>query len=238
MNVAVILAGGSGTRVGTNIPKQFITVAGKTVIEHTIEAFERCARIDEICIICREDYINYVQELVHRNKHTKVRKILPGGNERYDSSMAAINAYTDDSTNLLLHDAVRPMVSQRIINDCLDALEHYNAVDVAVNTTDTIIAVDTNGCITDIPERARLRNVQTPQGFKRGTIRRAYKQALTDPCFVTTDDCGTVKRYLPDEPVFVVQGENTNIKLTYREDFLLCDILLQNIYSNNQTIQS
>lgn len=226
-NVAIILAGGSGTRVGGETPKQFIRVAGKQIIEHSIEAFERCARIDEICIVCREDYIDYIRELVQTNGYKKVQKILCGGKERYYSSIAAINAYTDDNTNLLFHDAVRPMVSERVINDCINALSKYNAVDVAVKTTDTIIAVDADGCITDIPDRSVLRNVQTPQGFKRETIKKAYELALADPHFVTTDDCGTVRKYLPKEPIYVVEGENTNIKLTYREDLLLLEILLQ-----------
>lgn len=226
-NIAIILAGGSGTRLGGEMPKQFIRVAGKQIIEYSIEAFERCERIDEICIVCREDYIAYLEELVQSSGYTKVKKILSGGKERYDSSIAAINAYPDDDTNLLFHDAVRPMVSQRIINDCIAALNRYNAVDVAVKTTDTIIAVNADGCITDIPDRACLRNVQTPQGFKQRTIKRAYELALSDPNFVTTDDCGVVRKYLPQEPIYVVEGENTNIKLTYREDLLLLEILLQ-----------
>lgn len=226
-NIAIILAGGSGTRLGGDKPKQFIRVAGKQIIEYSIEAFEHCARIDEICIVCREDYIVYMDELVQKNGYIKVKQILSGGKERYDSSIAAINAYPDNDTNLLFHDAVRPMVSERIINDCIDALAQYNAVDVAVKTTDTIIAVNADGCITDIPDRACLRNVQTPQGFKRGTICKAYELALADPNFVTTDDCGVVRKYLPQEPIYVVEGENTNIKLTYREDLLLLEILLQ-----------
>ena len=116
-NIAIILAGGSGTRLGGEMPKQFIRVAGKQIIEYSIEAFERCERIDEICIVCREDYIAYLEELVQSSGYTKVKKILSGGKERYDSSIAAINAYPDDDTNLLFHDAVRPMVSPRIIND-------------------------------------------------------------------------------------------------------------------------
>jgi len=231
-NIAIILAGGSGTRVGGEMPKQFIRVAGKRIIEYSIEAFERCERIDEICIVCREDYTTYMEELVRCSGYTKVKKILSGGKERYDSSIAAVNAFPDDDINLLFHDAVRPMVSERIINDCIEALTLYNAVDVAVKTTDTIIAVNADGCITDIPDRACLRNVQTPQGFKRGTIRRAYELALADPNFVTTDDCGVVRKYLPQEPIYVVEGENTNIKLTYREDLLLLEILLQR---NNQS---
>ena len=227
MNIAVILAGGSGTRLGNDLPKQFMKVAGKQVIEHTIDVFENCRRIDEICIVSRPDFVADVEALVVRNGYRKVKKILNGGKERYDSTLAAVNAYTDDSINMLFHDAVRPLVSERIINDCIDALEHYNAVDVAARTTDTIISVDSSECIDFIPNRINLRNGQTPQCFKRGTIRRAYELALDDPCFTTTDDCGTVRRYLPDEKIFVVAGDNSNMKLTYVEDLFLLDKLFQ-----------
>ena len=226
-NIAVVLAGGSGTRLGNDTPKQFLKVAGKQVIEHTIDVFENCALIDEICIVSKPDYVTEVEELVVKNQYKKVKKILNGGKERYDSSLAAINAYTDDDANLLFHDAVRPLVNERIIKDCIEALKDYNAVDVAAKTTDTIISVDANECIDFIPNRAYLRNGQTPQCFKRGTIRRAYELALADPNFVTTDDCGTVRRYMPEEPIFVVAGENSNMKLTYLEDLFLLDKLFQ-----------
>jgi 2-C-methyl-D-erythritol 4-phosphate cytidylyltransferase len=227
MNIAVILAGGSGTRMGNDIPKQFMKVAGKQVIEHTIDVFENCEQIDEICIVSKADFISDVEDIVVRNQYKKVKKILQGGAERYHSSLAAINAYTDDDVNLIFHDAVRPLLSHRIIRDCIEALEHYNAVDVAVRTTDTIISVDSKDCIDFIPNRNQLRNGQTPQCFKRGTIRRAYELALKDPQFSTTDDCGTVRRYLPEEAVYVVEGENANMKLTYVEDLFLLDKLFQ-----------
>lgn len=228
-NVAIILAGGSGSRLGGDTPKQFLTVAGKQIIEYSIEAFEHAEGIDEICIVCREDYTGHVERLIAEKGYHKVRRVLSGGKERHHSTLAAINAYTDDSINMLFHDGVRPMVSQRIIRDCIAALDHYNAVNVAVQTTDTIITVNADNCIESIPDRRSLRNVQTPQCFKHGTIRRAYEIALADPNFVTTDDCGTVKRYLPDEPIYIVEGENTNIKLTYKEDLQLLNILLQTI---------
>lgn len=226
-NIAVILAGGSGTRLGNDIPKQFLKIAGKQVLEHTIEVFERCTAIDEICIVSRADFVSEIESLKVRNRYQKVKKILQGGKERYESSLAAINAYTNDNDNLLFHDAVRPLVNERIINDCIDALSHYNAVDVAIPTTDTIVSIDSQGCIDSIPDRRQLRNGQTPQCFKRGTIRLAYELALTDSQFVTTDDCGTVRKYLPEEPIFVVRGENFNMKLTYLEDIFLLDKLFQ-----------
>lgn len=227
MNIAVILAGGSGTRMGNDQPKQFLKVAGKQIIEHTIDAFEASKDIDEICVVSRADYVGDVEALVVRNQYKKVKRILQGGKERYDSSLAAINAYQNDEDNLLFHDAVRPLVTEKIIHDCVAALRRYNAVDVAVKTTDTIIAVDGQNCIEHIPDRQVLRNGQTPQCFKRGTIKRAYDIALQDPDFRTTDDCGVVRRYLPDEPIYVVEGANFNMKLTYVEDLFLLDKLFQ-----------
>lgn len=227
MNIAVILAGGSGTRMGNDQPKQFLKVAGKQIIEHTIDAFEASKDIDEICVVSRADYVGDVEALVVRNQYKKVKRILQGGKERYDSSLAAINAYQNNEDNLLFHDAVRPLVTEKIIHDCVAALRRYNAVDVAVKTTDTIIAVDEQNCIEHIPDRQVLRNGQTPQCFKRGTIKRAYDIALQDPDFRTTDDCGVVRRYLPDEPIYVVEGANFNMKLTYVEDLFLLDKLFQ-----------
>lgn len=225
-NVAIILAGGSGTRVGGDLPKQFLQVAGKTVMEHCIEAFERSTDIDEIAIVSRADFVPDVKELVGRNQYNKVKHVLSGGKERYHSSLAALEAYPDDDCNLLFHDCVRPLVSQRIIHDCVEALRTYEAVDVAVPTTDTIIQLDENGCIAQIPPRATLRNVQTPQGFRRGTIRRAFDLALQDPAFLPTDDCSIIHRYLPEVRIHVVEGDADNFKITYKSDLERAALLL------------
>ena len=229
MNIAIILAGGTGSRLGYSIPKQFYKVAGKTVIEHTIDAFERNSHIDEIAIVIHPQYRNEIDDLIVRNPWKKVKKVLSGGSERYMSSLSAIQAYADNpDDNLIFHDAVRPLVSNRIIDDVVDALQHHNAVDVAVPATDTIIQVDPSGeIITDIPNRRFLRRGQTPQAFKVKTIQKAYQIALQDPDFVSSDDCGTVIRYLPEEKVFVVNGEESNMKLTYKEDSYLLDKLFQ-----------
>lgn len=217
-NVAIILAGGSGMRLGGELPKQFLQVAGKMIIEHSIEAFEHSTDIDEIAIVSRQDFIPEVEALVARNKYNKVRQVLAGGKERYHSSLAALNAYPDNDCNLLFHDSVRPLVSQRIIHECVEALQTYEAVDVAIPTTDTIIQVDGEGCICSIPPRAMLRNVQTPQGFRRDVIRRAFDLALQDPDFQPTDDCSVIHRYLPQVRIHVVEGDVDNIKVTYKSD--------------------
>lgn len=227
-NIAIILAGGSGARFGRDTtPKQFLKVAGKKVIEHTIAVFEHNALIDEIAVVTRQEFIADIEQMVVNNHYAKVRKILIGGKERYHSSLSAIEAYTNDADNLIFHDAVRPLVNDRIINDCVAALEKYDAVDVAIPVADTIIQVDETDCISSIPTRSLLRSGQTPQCFKRGVINKAYKLALQDPNFITTDDCGVVRKYLPDIPVYVVKGEVFNMKITYKEDLFLVDKLFQ-----------
>lgn len=229
MNIAVILAGGVGSRLGYSTPKQFYKVAGKMVIEHTIDVFEKNILIDEIAIVINPGYVDEMENIVLRNKWKKVKKILKGGKERYHSTLSAINAYADKpEANLIFHDAVRPLISNRIINDVISALDHYNAVDVAIPATDTIIEVDDEGrIITNIPNRKLLRRGQTPQAFKQHTIQEAYSIALQDVNFVSSDDCGTVIHYLPEEPVYVVEGEESNMKLTYKEDAYLLDKLFQ-----------
>ena len=221
MNIAVILAGGSGLRLGGALPKQFLEVDGKEIIAYTIEAFERNPHVDEIAIVSRPEFVEKMREIVRLNHFVKVRKILEGGKERYDSSLAAIKAYSDSSDVLLLHDGVRPLVSQRIIDDCVAAMAHYDAVGVAVKTTDTVVQVDGRECVVATPARSTLRNMQTPQCFRLGIIRQAYEKALIDPAFVTTDDCGVVAKYMPEVPVFIVEGDTTNIKVTYKEDLAL-----------------
>ncbi|MGP1593852.1 MAG: 2-C-methyl-D-erythritol 4-phosphate cytidylyltransferase [Treponema sp.] len=227
-NIAVILAGGKGNRLNSDIPKQFIKVAGKKIIEHTIEIFEKHTLIDEICIVCNSAYIYLMEDILIKNKYIKVKKIINGGAERYESSLAAIKAYQDkDEKKMIFHDAVRPLLSSSIITKCIESLDVCDAVDVAVKTTDTIISLDENNKIDFIPDRNYLYNGQTPQGFKLSVIKKAYELALQDKNFKTTDDCGVVKKYLPEIPIHVVQGHLDNIKVTYPEDVFLLDKLFQ-----------
>lgn len=226
-NIAVILAGGRGTRLGAAVPKQFLEVGGKKIIEYSIDAFENNPNIDEIAIVSNKECISEVENIVRDRKYQKVSHILCGGKERCDSTLAAIDAFTNDNDNLLFHDAVRPLVTQRIINDCIHALASYRAVTTAINTTDTIIELDSEGLVAQIPNRAKLRNVQTPQGFKRGIIKKAYDLAQKDSLFSATDDCGVLHKYLPDEPIYIIKGETLNIKITYPEDLFLLEKRIQ-----------
>ena len=224
-NIAVILAGGSGQRFGSALPKQFLSLAGRTVIEYSVEAFEKCDAIDEIAVVMHPDFLPQMQEIIDRNGWKKVRKLLPGGAERYLSTLAALNAYEGRSDlNLIFHDAARPAVSQRIINETVTALQTYPAVAVAIPATDTVFEVTDDGnFITAIPARKRLRCAQTPQAFHIDIIREAYRKALKDKDFTSTDDCGVLLRYCPEVPIFIVPGDVSNMKLTYPEDTTLLE---------------
>lgn len=238
-NIAVILAGGIGSRLGLSTPKQFLKVAGKMVVEHTIDAFEHNPQINEIAVVSNPYYISDFENMILKNSWKKVKKILKGGAERYHSSLSAIKAYEGDDVNLIFHDAVRPLVSQRIINDVVKALDTYTAIDVAMPATDTIIETEGN-FIQHIPDRSKLKRGQTPQAFHINTISEAYKVALQDPNFKVTDDCGVIVKYLPKTPVYVVTGEESNMKLTYKEDTYLLDKFFQLRKSelNDQPIDS
>ncbi len=218
MNIAVVLAGGVGKRLGLSVPKQFMKVSGRMVIEYSVEAFEKNPDIDEIAIVSHADYVSEFQEMVRRNAWKKVRRILLGGKERYDSSLSAIRAYEDEhDVRLIFHDGVRPL-----------ALDTYDAVNVAIPSSDTILEVEDN-FIKSIPDRSRLRRCQTPQGFRLETIRDAYNLAVNDPDFKATDDCGVVLKYLPHVPIYVVEGEGINIKLTYQEDIPVVERFLKRL---------
>lgn len=226
-NIAIILAAGEGARLGHQQPKQFLKVAGKMLIEHTIDIFHRHALIDDILIVCLSNYIARMEEMIALNEFNKVDKVIVGGKHRNESSFIAIQSCQDQhhDSNLIFHDAVRPLISDSTITDCLTALKKYNAVNVAVTATDTIIEVN-NHIIQNIPNRNNLMQSQTPQCFKLSTIKTAYDRSHNDKNFIATDDCGIVKKYLPNEDIFVVAGDPSNIKLTYHEDILVIDQLL------------
>ena len=227
MNIAVILAGGTGARIGGELPKQFFLVNHKTIMEYTIEAFEHHPEIDSIYIVCKQEYIDFVKNIVTTNQYSKIAGVIPGGRERYESSIAAIHAIKDCHSNILLHDCARPLVSKRIIHDCIEALKHHEAVSVAVRTTDTIYMSNEKNEIVMIPERSVLRNAQTPQCFRYPIIKKAYESAKSDLQFKPTDDCSVVMKYLPQTPIFIVEGETTNIKITYKEDIKFFEEMLQ-----------
>ena len=225
--VAVVLAGGIGVRVGLGIPKQLIKIAGKAIVEHTLEALDRSESVDEVIVMMNAESIHELDHLLDAERFPKLSRILPGGATRNDTTKLALAAIDGDDTKVLFHDAVRPFIDDRIIRDCVDALDAYDAVDTAIASADTIIEVDDDRLITAIPDRSRLRRGQTPQAFRLGTIRRAYALAEGDPHFRATDDCGVVFTYLPDVPIYVVDGTPENMKVTEPIDVHIADKLFQ-----------
>ncbi len=231
-NVAVILAGGTGTRVGLSIPKQLIKIAGKTIIEHTIAAFEASAEIDEIVILMAPGHLDPVRAIVQNGGYSKVSQIVEGGQTRNESTSRALEALGTDECNVLFHDAVRPLVSQTIISDCVAALATHEAVDTAIPSADTIVqvhdtATDEAETISDVLQRSLLRRGQTPQAFRLSVISKAYELAWQDPDFTATDDCTVVLRYLPEVPIAVIAGHERNMKVTEPIDVYIADKLFQ-----------
>lgn len=222
-NIAVVLAGGSGRRMGTNVPKQYLEIRGRMVIEYAIDAFDKNPHIDEVAVVVSVDNVETMQEISSANSWSKLARILVGGKERYDSSLSAINAYRDEDCNLIFHDAARPLVTQKIIDDVVEKLQTCQAVGVAQPSVDTILFIE-DGIIRSVPDRNTLRRAQTPQGFDISIIRNAYEIGLQDPNFKATDDCGIVLRYRPDIPVHIVDGDEACMKITYKSD---CKLLEQ-----------
>ena len=224
--VGVVLAGGVGTRVGLAVPKQLLKIAGKPIIEHTLAVFESAAEIDEVLVLMTPGYTRDVEAIVEARGFRKVRGVIDGGTTRNDSTRRALDALGTDECNVLFHDAVRPLLTQRIIRECANALRHGEAVDVVIPSADTIVVVD-GDVIVDI-------RGQTPQGFRLSTIRKAYELAWQDPAFAATDDCSVVLRYLPDVPIHVVEGSEHNMKVTAPVDLFIADKLFQ---LNSSTVE-
>ena len=246
--IAVILAGGIGARVGGNTPKQLLPLQdGKSVLEHAVDAFEQSPHIHEICIVMHPDYIMHAEQMLLAKAWQKVRHIIPGGKERWESSVNAIRQVRDErlevkgketncqlpianshnTVNLLLHDAARPFVSQDIIARVCEALQEHDAVTVAIPSTDTVYEM-ADGKVARIPQRSTIMRAQTPQAFRLDLIAEAYTKALgADICdkeacaschLPATDDCGIVHEHMTEIPIHIVLGEEQNKKITFKED--------------------
>lgn len=227
--VGVILAGGVGARMGLGYPKQFAKIAGKTVLEHTLDIFQYHDNIDEIIVVAVPFYEEGIRKIVLNGDYTKVTKVINGGKERTDSTKSALSSLHNypESTKLIIHDSVRPLLSAHVIDECITKLDSYNAVDVVIPCSDTIVKLNSaHNEIIEIPNRSDLRQGQTPQAFNLGTLREAYKRYETLKLSGTCD-CGIVLKALPEEKIAVVSGSETNIKLTQSVDLFLADKLFQ-----------
>ncbi len=230
MNIAIILSGGSGNRVGTDIPKQFLKIGNKTIIEYSIEAFENHQDIDEIIIVSNPDYIRKTEH-INQNKYKKVLKIIEGGKTRQESSDIGVSSIETKVKNVLIHDAARPFVSIELIDRLLKGLINNKAAVPAVQSSDTLIEKSDSNFVKSIPDRNVIQRVQTPQAFNYNIIKEAHKLAKVEGFYNATDDCSLVLRYkLAD--VLVVDGSINNIKITYPSDIIYSKELIKNGYKN------
>lgn len=168
-------------------------------------------------------------EICKKNQWEKVTKVFNGGKERFDSTYSALQGLEgeDNNSNILLHDAVRPLINESIINNCIDALRNFEAVDVVIPSADTLVEVYDDGCISNIPNRAIMRRGQTPQAFKLGTLKQAYQRAINAQRFSFTCDCGVVRSMVPGVRVATVVGAESNMKVTHPIDLFIAEKLLQ-----------
>jgi 2-C-methyl-D-erythritol 4-phosphate cytidylyltransferase len=226
--VVVILAGGIGVRAGLGMPKQLARIAGKPIIEHTIEAVNSSPDIDEIIVMMEPNHLEIIEEYIASGRWPKLTRVYPGGATRNETTKLALAQLGDAEVKVLLHDAVRPFIDHRILRELVEALDEFGAVDTAIPSADTIITVSPeDGTIVDVPPRANLRRGQTPQGFLSSVIRAAYVEADKDPHFQATDDCTVVLRYSPGTPIAVVEGSDENMKITAPIDVFIADKLFQ-----------
>jgi 2-C-methyl-D-erythritol 4-phosphate cytidylyltransferase len=229
MNIGVILAGGSGTRMGNiDKPKQFIEVYGKPLIIYTLEAFEASEYIEDILISCHEEWIEQVVIWCRKYEITKAKYVIKGGETRQASTLSALNklkGICQEDDIVVIHDSARPLITNRIIKDNVKFTKEYDAVDTVIPCDDTIIKSLNNKTISNVPVRKELYVGQTPQSFKFNLIMESHLNALDNNVTNATDDCQLVLKYGKD--VHLVQGDKLNLKITNFEDLTLFKAILK-----------
>ncbi len=232
MIFAAILAGGIGSRMGgTDTPKQFLPLGDKPVIVHTIEKFVINNKIDKIIVLTPQKFINHTTHLIeeHIGENQDVI-VIEGGKTRNDTIMNSINYIDenfgiDDDSIIITHDSVRPFVTHRIIEDNIDAAKRYGACDTVVPATDTIVESINGTTIESIPVRDYYYQGQTPQSFNIKKLFNLINSLTEEESNILTDACKIFT--LKDEDVYLVEGEVTNIKITYPYDLKLANTILE-----------
>lgn len=224
---AVIVAGGSGKRMGTAIKKQFIKLRDKEVLAYTIEAFNKLEEISEIIVVTGEEDIEKVEkEIIQAYRLNKVSKVVAGGKERQDSVHNGLMAVADEMEYVMIHDGARPFISEEVLRRAIDKTIECKATIVAVPVKDTIKMINPETQIVETtPSREMLWSVQTPQSFDKELLKAAYKEA-NEKGLQVTDDSMIVEAY--GKQVAVVLGEYTNIKITTPEDLVVGESILNN----------
>lgn len=214
MNSAIILAGGCGSRISSDIPKQFIQFYNKKIIDFSIQAFEKNKNIDEIILVINKNWINQFQ---HEYKNYI---LVEGGKYRSDSSLNGILACNEQAINVLIHDAARPLLSQEIINKCINHLLTYQATTPFINISDSIIQKENNKV--KYLDRDTIKIIQTPQGFNKQIIETALKKTSIR----TTDDISNLLSYNPDTKVNFFEGDKNNFKITNDLDLAIFESMI------------
>lgn len=215
----VITAAGKGTRMKSDINKQYMEIGGIPVLARTVSIFQQCKAIDDIVLVVNEEDIDYCRaKIVERYNLSKVSELIGGGAERQKSVYRGLCVVGKNSELVLIHDGARPFVSDKNIIDCIAAARVYRACGVGVRLKDTVKICDDNGFVASTPERSSLWSIQTPQGFAFDTIMTAHEKAIADN-YAGTDDMVLVERI--GIPVKIVEGDYQNIKITTPEDLVV-----------------
>lgn len=221
----LILGAGRGTRMGGNVDKQFLEVNGCPILAYTLAEFQNHPSIDDIVVVTGEKDLEYCRtEIIGKYGFSKVSKIVPGGKERQDSVLAGLLALAQDTEWVAVHDGVRPLITQKTISDVLKVAFAKGAAIVGVPAKDTIKVVNPDLTVQNTPPRASLWHVQTPQVFRRELLVKAYTEAA-EAGWLGTDDASLVERL--GAPVYLVQGDYTNLKITTPEDLAFFQQLLK-----------
>ena len=227
-----ILAGGTGTRMGsTDAPKQFLMLGAAPIIVHTIQKFCAFNGFDKVVVLCPDGWINQTRDIVGRYlpEYAELVEVTAGGAVRNDTVMNAIrfieeNYEVDGSTVLVTHDAVRPFVSHRIIQENIDLARNTGACDTVVPATDTIVESSDGQMVTAIPDRRMLYQGQTPQSFNLAKLKELIEGLTPEEAGQLTDACKIF--VLRNEPVALVRGDVANMKITYPQDLRVASALL------------
>ena len=225
MNTAIVLAGGSGRRMNSDIPKQYMMLKGKPVIYYSLKAFQDNLHIDDIILVTSDHYIEYVKKNILGDTLDKVSKVIQGGVERYDSVWEGLKCIKE-SGYVFIHDGARPCISQKLINDCYEAVVEDGACIAAVPVKDTIKIADSEGYAAKTPDRNTLWQIQTPQCFVTAEIREAYQKMMEAGDDSVTDD-GMVMETYGIRGVRMIKGSYENMKITTPEDMLLGEAILK-----------
>ncbi len=237
MNIAIIFAGGSGTRMNSKSrPKQFLLVHGKPIIVHTIELFEQHPEIDAIIVSCIEDWIPYMEEMKYRYRLDKISKIVAGGETGqlsiYNGLSAAEELFGNKEDHvILIHDGVRPLINEQTISDNIDSVKRFNSAVTCTVAKETLILVDDNDVVSEVPNRDHSRLAKAPQSFWLKDIIAAHRRALSDGENNFIDSCTMMRHY--GHSLKVVIGPYENIKITTPDDFYTFRTLYD-VRENNQ----